>query len=955
MHKNFSFKGMVRSNDNILSNEGECLELVNLRMVNGSLRAVPETVVKAVLPVRYSKIYWHDKAACHICVESNAPYGVGFYDSEWNALLDDKGEKLEFPMLEDVTSVEFMDYVAICMTGKGIRYLLFCDGSYRWLGEAPPVPELSVTLSSKLYNITTETAFTSSRVDTSIASTWGYNSRGYYDECISKANKSGYYVDRALFRFALRLYDGSYIYSSHIIYADDDSELNGVTRDAGNLQSSAIDETVVESRYEVKLLAFKPEFEFLNLDLKNWDGIIVGIDIFTTGSIMGKKIATATTTLIDSDSKQNSTEKYEVYKSKGLEELWDEINNASLFYKIAEYDIYGNLQTVVEDVSQVNIVLQDALSGFEQKTSYSSIVAGCSYMFNNRLHVASLREYFFKGYGCNSLFPVGAESAVADNVTVVTKIKTQNGVTVVANSFDNVKVGCKNDVLQFTPLLMYPDVRAFEMSLYVVLGNATYMKCFQLTPHKFLNQSQYLHKWYMGYEVTVTSAFASGKTPAAVSKEDVLAIFNEQIGVHEVIYSSAKGCWTYKGAAFPPEEYSTLRVFQIPRDVADGDKIVFSIKAGTSDSTFRDINNIPLDDTWQMVESVECNESNIFEERESLIKVSMVDNPFVFPAKCTYSLSQGKVMALSTNRMAMSEGQFGEHPLYVFSKGGIQVMAVDTSGTVAYSNVFPVSHEICRNADSVCGTDSGVVFLGEQGVMLIGGSRCVRLSVDMDNDCKELETIERSGVIGMIASLHGLDDAIDTTHFMDFMSTSMAMRLPETNEIVFCNMNYNYCFLYSVVGSTWSKIGNAFVGFVKSSTQFCMFAHDGNNTCIHVPGNSVSGKNRVLLVTRSFLFGTKLPKRITQLMLHAYLSKPDEYMASMPFLSCFLLGSNDGVHFKAVSGCDRKGEAQDVVFPYFPTPSYRYYVFALTGELNSSSMITGLEMDVSAAWHNRLK
>ena len=35
MHKSFSFKGITRSSDNLLATEGECLELVNLRYVNG--------------------------------------------------------------------------------------------------------------------------------------------------------------------------------------------------------------------------------------------------------------------------------------------------------------------------------------------------------------------------------------------------------------------------------------------------------------------------------------------------------------------------------------------------------------------------------------------------------------------------------------------------------------------------------------------------------------------------------------------------------------------------------------------------------------------------------------------------------------------------------------------------------------------------------------------------------
>ena len=133
-----------------------------------------------------------------------------------------------------------------------------------------------------------------------------------------------------------------------------------------------------------------------------------------------------------------------------------------------------------------------------------------------------------------------------------------------------------------------------------------------------------------------------------------------------------------------------------------------------------------------------------------------------------------------------------------------------------------------------------------------------------------------------------------------------------------------------------------------------MFSHKDGKTCIDVPGDTLSGCNDILLVTRPCLFGTKLPKRIMQLMLHAYLAKPDEN-SSAPFVSCFLLCSNDGVHFKMVSGCERKTETQDIVFPYFPTCSYRYYIFALTGKAGSKSMITGMEFDVGPAWSNRLR
>lgn len=955
MHKNFSFKGVVRSNDNVFTNEGECLELVNLRMVNGSLRPIPEVEEVAVLPHKFSRIYWHDKALCFICIKSNSPDNICFYDSNWNPMLDADGCFLNFPLLNNVNSIEFLGYIVVCFTEYGVRYIVFANGTYRWLGESPVVPRMSVNLSSKLYEITTDSAFTQSYIDTDISSTWVYNSRGYFDECISKANKAGYYVDRALYRFALRLYDGSYIYSSHIIYVSDDNKKDGVSRDVGNLIAYPVNSSVDESRYRVSVLAFKPEFEFSNLELENWDGIVVGIDVFTTGSILGKKVGTATSTLLNTETKQYTTEKYEVYMNKELDELWNDVNNASLFYKIAEYDINGKLLHSVDDVSQSNVVLQDALSSFEQRLSYSSIVPCCSYMFNNRLHIASLREYFFKGYDSFSFLHVGAETAVVDKIAVMVRIKTQNGVSDVVNTFYNVDVAYSDGTFQFPPLMAYPDSRAFEMRMFVVKEGSTYMKILPLTPHKFLNQSQYLHKWYLGYDATVKAVFASGKEASGISKEEILEIFNEEVGVHEVIYSTSKGCWTYKGAAFPPEEYSGLRIFQTPRDVVDGDKLVFTITVSTADATFRDISNIPFDDTWQLVEDTAYTESNVYEEKENVLKVSMVDNPFVFPAKCTYSSSYGKIQALSTNRALMSEGQFGEHPLYLFSNEGIEVMAVDASGATAYSNMFPVSHEICRNPDIVCGTDSGVIFLGMQGLILISGSKCMRISLAMDNHSKELETITRSGIISRIASLYGVESAVDTIHFDDFMRNAKAVRLSETDEMLFCNSYYNYSFVYSASANVWSKINNAFEGFFKSGSKVGLFSHNGENTHIYVQGNSFTGKNKVLLVTRPYMFGTKLPKRIMQLMLHAYLCKSENGNVDMPFISCFLLCSNDGVHFKLVTACEKVNETQDVVFPYFPTGSYRYYIFALAGELNVNSMISGLEIDVNSAWSNRLR
>lgn len=958
MHKNFSFKGVVRSNDNLLANEGECLELVNLRMVNGSLRPIPTMVEEACLYSEYSAIYWHGKASCYMCITKDAERSVDFYDAQWNLLLGNQGTKLYFPLLTKVRSVEFMGYVVSCITDNGIRYLLYSNGTYRWLGETPIIPTLTITPSAAVHSVDTTVSFTTNTVDTPVSSLWQYNSRGYFDECIAKSNKAGYYIDRALFRFALRLYDGSYIYVSHPIYVSNDAEVDGVSRDAGNLVAVKNDASSSSSTYKVKVVGFKPQLKFDNLKMEDWEGVVVGIDVFTTGSIMGNKVDEALVTVLDTETKEHTTERIEVYKNKELDEIYAEIGEASLYYKVAEFSIWGKCQHSVDDVSQTNIVLQDALSSFEQRHTMSSIVPDCSYTFNNRLHVASLREYLFKGYERSSLLPVGVGKEMIDMVVVRTRLNTQNGISTVLNTFENVFVGYDKDTFLLPPLLSYPDSRAFEMSVFFYYDTEWFGKHFILTPHKYLNMSQYIHKTSFGYSVTVQSIFASGGGIAgSLSAATAVELFGEQPATHEVVYSASLHGWTYKGSAFPPKEYSSLRIFAIPRDVKDGDKIVITISKSTSSTTFIDIGNIQFDSTWEVLGSIDdCGkEENVYEIRENVMKVSVVENPFIFPVKCTYPLSQGKIVALSTNRAAMSEGQFGEHPLYIFSQEGIAVMSVDASGKTAYSNIYPVSHEVCCNADMVCGTDSGVLFLGLQGVMLISGNRCVRLSVAIDNESDDTALLEPSGIISRIASMHGLGDVLDNLHFHDFMCGAKVIRNAAMGELLFCNADYAYSYIYSLSENVWSKTDTRLCGFVQKREGVAMFNNTAGTTRVLVPGDNAAGSNKVLLITRPHHFGTKIPKRIMQLMLHASLAKPQGSGSSSAFVSCFLLCSNDGVNFKLVTGCEKKNDTHDVVFPYFPTQSYRYFIFALAGNLDTKSLITALELDVNPAWNNRLR
>ena len=73
-----------------------------------------------------------------------------------------------------------------------------------------------------------------------------------------------------------------------------------------------------------------------------------------------------------------------------------------------------------------------------------------------------------------------------------------------------------------------------------------------------------------------------------------------------------------------------------------------------------------------------------------MMRVSRVDNPLFFPAVSTYSFD-ADIVAVCSNTVAVSQGQFGQHPLYVFTTEGVWLMSVDVSGAGSYLAQIPCS------------------------------------------------------------------------------------------------------------------------------------------------------------------------------------------------------------------------------------------------------------------------
>ena len=107
------------------------------------------------------------------------------------------------------------------------------------------------------------------------------------------------------------------------------------------------------------------------------------------------------------------------------------------------------------------------------------------------------------------------------------------------------------------------------------------------------------------------------------------------------------------------------------------------------------------------------------------IATSEVNNPWVFNASGYNTIGNGRVLAMTTQTRALSEGQFGQYPLLVFCNDGIWAMSVDRTGL--FQTIQPMSREVITEGTFPVQTDGAVFFASKKGLMaVVGGDvQCV--------------------------------------------------------------------------------------------------------------------------------------------------------------------------------------------------------------------------------------
>lgn len=236
---------------------------------------------------------------------------------------------------------------------------------------------------------------------------------------------------------------------------------------------------------------------------------------------------------------------------------------------------------------------------------------------------------------------------------------------------------------------------------------------------------------------------------------------------------------------------------------------------------------------------------------------SEVNNPFVFTPRGNKTVGTGVITALASLTTALSQGQFGQHPVIVFTSEGIWAMEVDSEGYLRPAQ--PMSREVCLHPRSVLETDGAVYFVSKKGLMVVAGSQA-----------GSRVTCVTERLNGAAFSAAGIGDGTSWSGFVSRYSDSESflsfIRSPESflaydyidGRVLIGNPSFDYMYAYGIKSGTVTKLVMPGIErSVRSYPDYLLQDSAGTVYSLYGKADECAVRNRVrgLVITRPMKLG----------------------------------------------------------------------------------------------------
>ena len=946
MNKELQYNGFSAVPSDYECPDGSLAVSINLLPENGALQPVlPPTEVMKLGEGEVVKFIHKTSAFEHYIVYSSSTRKIASINKR------DTSDRIELGTLSSVSHFNAVGNTLLAFTAQGFYYFLWKDGKYVNLGDHIPDVEVSFGLVGhpRLFSLSDDSKSTFTIYFDGMSEDGLYsefsetNKTKITDQVMAKVNKfvaqetvnKGRFCFPFFVRYALRLFDGSLVYHSAPILMNPSTKAAPIVwwnRARGK-------KSYTEAICDVMLVAASLDYKVVrntdSYDLDDWSDIIKSIDVFISKPIYTYDQSGKISSMSDADnygtkfigrlyadnkdtvSSSKSEDKllgafsskdflnyycewtyaniYAMYYSDDrsypsaafhLPEFTDgkvteTLENTSQFYKLCSLDIAEAIadnnrkDIVVDDEYLQSLVTREALT--DDYLSHDQLHADYSFAYNSRLNLSGLKRKPFCGFLAQSMFAF-------------------------CNGRYNWQVS--GSTLNISMASFSTD--EYTIRVYIKENSEEYAV--------ETNSSGYGR---FGMQLFNSSEMKVGSGASQVSKMSTHSwgcyVFYPNPNAYKmVIYNFSAACYAielktheFLSGAFAVLDYEMVR-----------------------EKNFTSLPSVYPSDTYDNSFPISI---------PNKIYTSEVNNPFYFPLLGINTVGTGEIKGICSAAKALSQGQFGQFPLYAFTTEGVWALEVSTTGS--YSARQPITRDVCINPDGITQLDSAVMFPTDRGLMLISGSQTQCISEALNSECPfDATTLPGfTKLHAMLGHEPATDHCLPTLPFRTFLQQCRMIYDYVHQRVIVYAPSVTYAYVYSLKTNQWGMIFSRLASHLNSYPE--ALAVDADNAVLNFSQSEASSVN-CLYVTRPLkLDAANVLKTVDNVIQRGLFRRGN--------VATVLYGSRDLVHWHLV------WSSKDQYLRGFRGSPYKYFRIGGVATLSADENIFGASVQFSPRQNNQ--
>jgi len=334
----------------------------------------------------------------------------------------------------------------------------------------------------------------------------------------------------------------------------------------------------------------------------------------------------------------------------------------------------------------------------------------------------------------------------------------------------------------------------------------------------------------------------------------------------------------------------------------------------------------------------------IFNSNE--VQASEVNNPFLYPAKNSYQVGDGEIIGSASNSLPISQGQYGQHPIFVATTKGWWALNIQ-GGEIFIGSITPLNGSICNNPKSITYIDETILFSSDEGLCILQGTQTSNISTQLciqpyshlsDNDNYQL-FLNNPALVEL-----NNDSTVD---FRQYLTNANICFDNHFREVIVSNTNYEYSYIFSLDAKNWTKRNEVFSHLIFDYPH--VYSVDTlKSTVLQLNREEETETQQIVICTQPVKLGIEGFKKFERIMLRCNINQVVGKMFGF-----YLFASQDGREWQLIDGKQPSGEFNDVILSRSIT--FKEAIILIAGEVDKDSYITGMEYTAVEKLANKIR